>query len=57
MFLMIFEDGEIKTAEEVSDSDLDAADDGILDILDISEAFSVKRRMDGDWVDVDDVND
>jgi|GEM_PF-5986154 len=57
MFLMIFEDGEIKTAEEVSNSDLNAADDGILDILDISEPFSVKRRMYGDWVDVDDVND
>lgn len=57
MFLMIFEDGEIKSAEDVSDDDLQAADDGVLDIMDVSEPFTPKRRFDGDWVEVESVND
>lgn len=57
MFLMIFEDGEIKSAEDVSDADLQAADDGVLDIVDVSEPFTPKRRFNGDWVEVENIND
>ncbi|WP_327440304.1 hypothetical protein [Pseudomonas donghuensis] len=57
MYLMIFEDGEIKNAEDVSDADLQAADDGVLDIVDISEPFTPKRRFNGDWVEVESIDD
>jgi hypothetical protein len=57
MYLMIFEDGEIKTAEEVDEDDIQAADDGCLDIIDISEPFTPKRRFNSDWVEIESIDD
>ncbi|MBD1589743.1 hypothetical protein [Pseudomonas typographi] len=57
MYLMIFEDGEIKSAEEVGIDDTQAADDGLLDLIDISDPFNPTRYSGGEWKSVEDVND
>ena len=57
MYLLIFEDGEMKSAEDVTDDELRGADDGQLDIVDISEPFTPTRYVGGQWVDVESVND
>jgi hypothetical protein len=57
MYLMIFEDGEIKSAEEVGEDDIQAADDDHLDIIDISEPFTPKRRFNNDWVEIESIDD
>ncbi|MBD1602519.1 hypothetical protein [Pseudomonas typographi] len=57
MYLMIFEDGEIKSAEEVGIDDTQAADDGLLDLIDISDPFNPTRYWGGEWKSVEDVND
>ncbi|MBD1555271.1 hypothetical protein HAQ04_28205 [Pseudomonas sp. C2L11] len=57
MYLMIFEDGEIKSAEEVGIDDTQAADDGLLDLIDISDPFNPTRYLGGEWKSVEDVND
>ncbi|MGF6595096.1 hypothetical protein [Pseudomonas sp. 2835] len=57
MYLLIFEDGEMKSAEDVTDDELRGADDGLLDIVDISEPFTPTRYVGGQWVDVEGVND
>lgn len=53
MYLFIFEDGEIKFRDIVEDGDLIAADDGLLDIIDIRSHGEPKRFFDGKWDDVE----
>jgi len=57
MYLLIFEDGEMKSAENVTEDDLRGADDGLLDIVDISEPFTPSRYQNGQWIEVEDVVD
>lgn len=49
MYLFIFEDGDIKYRDCVEDGDLMAADDGLLDIVDIRLHGEPKRYWDGKW--------
>jgi len=56
MFLIIFEDGEIKRTEALADGDLESADDGYLDLLDVSEPTSPKRFISGEWVEVEELD-
>jgi hypothetical protein len=54
MYIYIFEDGVVKCYTEISDGDLDACDDGLLTIIDISKSGEIpKTYIDGEWVDVD----
>ncbi|VVP89566.1 hypothetical protein PS918_03098 [Pseudomonas fluorescens] len=57
MYLMIFEDGEIKSAQELSEDDVRAADDGCLDIIDISEPHTPTRRFSDGWVLIESIED
>lgn len=54
MYIYIFEDGGINYLTEISDGDLDACDDGLLTIIDISQHGEIpKIYIDSEWVDVD----
>lgn len=57
MFLIIFEDGLIKTAKDIGDDDKDMADDGYVDLIDISSPSEPKRYRSGDWELVEDIDD
>lgn len=49
MFLIIFEDGQITCCTKVSDELFSGADDGIVDIVDVSDPVSPLRYWGGDW--------
>ena len=53
MFIYIFNDGEIKTTDRLSIGDLEAADDGLIDILDIGNLDGPKIFHDGEWNEVE----
>lgn len=53
MFLIIFEDGEIQSTREVSEDLTQGADDGLLDLLDVSDPENPMRWWDGEWQPVD----
>jgi hypothetical protein len=57
MYLMIFEDGEMKSAESVGSDDLDAADSGVVDLVDTTDPFRPLRYFNSEWVEIEDVND
>lgn len=57
MFLLIFEDGEVKRADAVGEDDKQSADDGYIDLIDISDPTSPKRFISGEWLEVEDIND
>ncbi|MGY4817999.1 hypothetical protein ACVNP3_18880 [Pseudomonas chlororaphis subsp. piscium] len=57
MYLIIFEGGDMKSAEDVSEDDLRGADDGLVDIVDISEPFTPMRYLSGEWIEVESVDD
>lgn len=57
MYLLIFEDGEMKTAENVNDDCLQAADAGFLDIVETTDPFNPLRRFNGEWVEIESVED
>jgi len=49
MYLAIFEDGVIQYTSEVDEELLRGADDGFLDVLDISDPASPLRYWEGEW--------
>lgn len=53
MYLMIHESGDMVLLEALGDGDTSAADDGIVDLLDVSEANSPKRYFDGEWQEIE----
>ncbi len=53
MFLCIFEDSTIKKYEQITEDDLNAANDGVLDIIDVSVADHPKRYWDSQWIDIE----
>lgn len=55
MFLFIFEDGLIKKATVICDGDKSCADDGIIDLIDIS-GDEPKQYYDGEWHDLESAN-
>jgi hypothetical protein len=56
MFLIIFEDGEVKRAAHLSEGDEQSAEDGYLDLIDISDPTSPKRFISGEWGEVEELD-
>jgi hypothetical protein len=56
MFLMIFEDGEVKSTVAVGDDDIQSSDDGYLDLIDITDPEAPKRRWSCEWVDIESID-
>jgi hypothetical protein len=52
MFLMIHESGDMVRIESLTDGDLSAADDGVVELLDVSEAGNPKRYNEGEWHEI-----
>jgi len=52
MYLYIFEDGSLAQSKEMQDGDIEACDNGVLTVVDIS-TFPPKVYHDGTWEDVD----
>jgi hypothetical protein len=55
MFLIIFEDGEVKRADAVGEDDKQSADDGYIDLIDITDPSVPKRFISGAWSDIEDL--
>ena len=53
MYLLIYEDGEIQSSREAGADLTEAADDGILDLLDVSDPENPMRWWDSEWQPVD----
>lgn len=53
MFLYIFEDGTHNVYETVSEDDLQASDDGYLDIFDCADPACIKFYFSGEWKNVE----
>lgn len=49
MYILIFEDGHVAKANVVTESDLDACDQGVLDVVDISDPSNPKRYDASEW--------
>ena len=49
MFIFIYEDGDISLEQQVTDVDLAMAGDGVLDMIDVSEANKPMRYDAGEW--------
>ncbi len=54
MFILIFEDGSMQLEKKLSEGDLDAADNGTLDLIDISKHEAPTRYELGEWVPISD---
>ena len=52
-YLFIFEDGSILMSKSYCDGYLSACDNGLLDIIDITNPLSPSRYIDGEWVTVE----
>lgn len=52
MYLIIFEDGNSKTLVILGEDDLDAANDGYVDIYKFADD-SIERWLEGQWIKVD----
>lgn len=53
MFLIIFEDGEIQSTTTAGEDLLQGADDGLLDVLDVSDSSNPLRYWDGEWQQIE----
>ncbi len=49
-YIFIFEDGEPRISNKVTQNDFDVSDDGILEIIRVSDQ---KRYMEGEWVEME----
>ena len=54
MYILIFEDGSLKQASSVDEGDLYAADEGLLDIVDITKDMP-RQYYGGEWHLLEDV--
>ncbi len=50
MYVFIFEGGDPKVSNQVTEQDKETADDGILEIIDMTNQ---KRYMDGEWIEME----
>ena len=55
MYIYLFEDGEIRKGTIFNDSESEACDDGILDVIDISGDIP-KQYLSGKWHDIDSID-
>lgn len=53
MYLFIHEDGHVQKVSKVGDDDLQACEDGYLDVIDISDNQNPRRRIGGAWEEVE----
>lgn len=53
MYIYIFEDGTVNKTKTLSDGDLSSADDGFIDIIDISNPIEPKTYYSGQWHDLE----
>jgi len=56
MYIMIHESGDMVLVDALTADDLRAADDGILDLLDVSRADAPLRYHDEGWTDIEVAN-
>tara|TARA_R110000851_G_scaffold188259_1_gene338287 strand:+ start:231 stop:404 length:174 start_codon:yes stop_codon:yes gene_type:complete len=56
MYIIIFEDGSMSYSATISSEELEAADDGILDIVDISDPTHPLRYFDEGWCSLEVAN-
>ena len=49
-YFFIFEDGEPKISDKVTQDDMNSSDDGFLEIIRVSDQ---KRYMEGDWIEME----
>ena len=49
-YLLIFEDGELKKTNTITDEDLQSSDDGYIDIVNMD---SMSRYLYGEWVEIE----
>ena len=54
MFIMIHESGDMVRIAELTEGDLSAADDGVVDLLDVSDVTAPKRYIEGEWREISD---
>ena len=57
MYLFIFEDGSVSSAEDMTEEDFVSADEGLLDIIDVSDPSNLKQYLNGQWDPVDKLYD
>lgn len=55
MFIVIFEDGQIKRVSTLLPEDYAASDDGLLDIIDIGELQEPKQWYDNSWNEIEEI--
>lgn len=54
MYILIFENGEVKQADNICDGDLRSSDADMLTIIDITDAMPTEYH-DGKWHPLDDI--
>jgi hypothetical protein len=54
IYLVIFEDGEVRKTSMLQDEDLQSCDDGVLDVIDITNPKDPVNYVNGMWVTVPD---
>lgn len=52
-YVLLFEDGSVMQTHELGDGLLKSADDGIVDVLDVSDPEDVLRYLEEGWVSVE----
>lgn len=55
MFIFIFEDNEVMKTDNVTQEDKDSADDGILEIIDISNNENPKTYFENEWHEIEEI--
>lgn len=53
MYVMIYESGDMVRIAELTDDDMTAAEVGVVDLLDVSEADNPKRYNEGEWHEIE----
>ena len=56
MYIVIFEDGDMTHHEQINDEFLKEADDGIIDLIDISDPSHPLRYFNEGWCSLDVAN-
>ena len=56
MYIVIFEDGDMTHREQINDEFLREANDGIIDLIDISDPSHPLRYFDEGWCSLDVAN-
>lgn len=49
MYLIIFENGDVGKMEKITQSEMDASDAGVLDVIDIHLSAYPRRYVAGEW--------